>query len=212
MIPYGRQNITQDDIDAVTEVLNSDWLTQGPKVPEFENAVSRYTGAAFAVAMNSATSALHAACLALDLGPGDFIWTVPNTFVATANCGVLCGAQVDFVDIDARSYCMDPISLAEKLEKAEISGRLPKVLIPVHFGGQSANMAAIRKLTDQYEIYVVEDAAHAIGGRYLDYPIGSCKYSDIAVFSFQSSENHYNSRRWYGNNKQSKNCRTITKN
>ena len=184
MIPYGRQNITQDDIDAVTEVLNSDWLTQGPKVPEFENAVARYTGAAYAVAMNSATSALHAACLALDLGPGDFIWTVPNTFVATANCGVLCGAQVDFVDIDARSYCMDPISLAEKLEKAEISGRLPKVLIPVHFSGQSANMAAIRELADHYEIYVVEDAAHAIGGRYLDSPIGSCQFSDITVFSF----------------------------
>ena len=184
MIPYGRQNIIEEDIIAVTEVLNSDWLTQGPKVPEFENAVARYTGATYAVAMNSATSALHAACLALDLGPGDSIWTVPNTFVATANCGILCGADVDFVDIDARSYCMDPISLAEKLEKAEISGRLPKVLIPVHFSGQSANMAAIKELAEWYEIYVVEDAAHAIGGRYLDYPIGSCQFSDIAVFSF----------------------------
>ena len=184
MIPYGRQNIIEEDIIAVTEVLNSDWLTQGPKVPEFENAVARYTGAAYAVAMNSATSALHAACLALDLGPGDSIWTVPNTFVATANCGILCGADVDFVDIDARSYCMDPISLAEKLEKAEISGQLPKVLIPVHFSGQSANMAAIKELAERYEIYVVEDAAHAIGGRYLDYPIGSCQFSDIAVFSF----------------------------
>ena len=184
MIPYGRQNIIEEDIIAVTEVLNSDWLTQGPKVPEFENAVARYTGAAYAVAMNSATSALHAACLALDLGPGDLIWTVPNTFVATANCGILCGADVDFVDIDARSYCMDPISLAEKLEKAEISGQLPKVLIPVHFSGQSANMAAIKELAERYEIYVVEDAAHAIGGRYLDYPIGSCQFSDIAVFSF----------------------------
>ena len=184
MIPYGRQNIIEEDIIAVTEVLNSDWLTQGPKVPEFENAVARYTGAAYAVAMNSATSALHAACLALDLGPGDLIWTVPNTFVATANCGILCGADVDFVDIDARSYCMDPISLAEKLEKAEISGQLPKVLIPVQFSGQSANMAAIKELAERYEIYVVEDAAHAIGGRYLDYPIGSCQFSDIAVFSF----------------------------
>ena len=184
MIPYGRQNIIEEDIIAVTEVLNSDWLTQGPKVPEFENAVARYTGAAYAVAMNSATSALHAACLALDLGPGDLIWTVPNTFVATANCGILCGANVDFVDIDARSYCMDPISLAEKLEKAEISGQLPKVLIPVHFSGQSANMAVIKELAERYEIYVVEDAAHAIGGRYLDYPIGSCQFSDIAVFSF----------------------------
>ena len=184
MIPYGRQNIIEEDIIAVTEVLNSDWLTQGPKVPEFENAVARFTGAAYAVAMNSATSALHAACLALDLGPGDLIWTVPNTFVATANCGILCGADVDFVDIDARSYCMDPISLAEKLEKAEISGQLPKVLIPVHFSGQSANMAAIKELAERYEIYVVEDAAHAIGGRYLDYPIGSCQFSDIAVFSF----------------------------
>ena len=184
MIPYGRQNIVEEDIIAVTEVLNSDWLTQGPKVPEFENAVVRYTGAAYAVAMNSATSALHAACLALDLGPGDLIWTVPNTFVATANCGILCGADVDFVDIDARSYCMDPILLAEKLEKAEISGRLPKVLIPVHFSGQSANMAAIKKLAERYEIFVVEDAAHAIGGRYLDYPIGSCQFSDITVFSF----------------------------
>ena len=184
MIPYGRQNIIEEDIIAVTEALNSNWLTQGPKVPEFENAVARYTGAAYAVAMNSATSALHAACLALDLGPGDLVWTVPNTFVATANCGVLCGADVDFVDIDARSYCMDPISLEEKLEKAEISGRLPKVLIPVHFSGQSANMAAIKELAERYEIYVVEDAAHAIGGRYLDYPIGSCQFSDITVFSF----------------------------
>ena len=184
MIPYGRQNIIEEDIIAVTEVLKSDWLTQGPKVPEFENAVARYTGASYAVAMNSATSALHAACLALDLGPGDSIWTVPNTFVATANCGILCGADVDFVDIDARSYCMDPISLAEKLEKAEISGQLPKVLIPVHFSGQSANMAAIKELAERYEIYVVEDAAHAIGGHYLDYPIGSCQFSDIAVFSF----------------------------
>ena len=184
MIPYGRQNIIEEDIVAVTEVLSSDWLTQGPKVPEFENAVARYTGAAYAVAMNSATSALHAACLALDLGPGDLIWTVPNTFVATANCGILCGANVDFVDIDARSYCMDPISLAEKLEKAEISGQLPKVLIPVHFSGQSANMAAIKELAGRYEIYVVEDAAHAIGGRYLDCPIGGCQFSDIAVFSF----------------------------
>ena len=184
MIPYGRQNITQDDINAVTEVLNSDWLTQGPKVPEFEQAVARYTGASHAVAMNSATSALHAACLALDTGPGDLVWTVPNTFVATANCGVLCGASIDFVDIDAKSYCMDPVALAEKLKNAEISRRLPKILIPVHFAGQSANMVAIHKLAKYYEIKIVEDAAHAIGGRYLDSPIGNCQFSDISVFSF----------------------------
>ena len=184
MIPYGRQSITQDDINAVTEVLNSDWLTQGPKVPEFEQAVARYTGASHAVAMNSATSALHAACLALDIGPGDLVWTVPNTFVASANCGVLCGASVDFVDIDTKSYCMDPVSLAKKLKKAEISRRLPKILIPVHFAGQSANMVAIHKLAEYYEIKIVEDAAHAIGGRYLDSPIGNCQFSDITVFSF----------------------------
>ena len=184
MIPYGRQNITEDDITAVMEVLTSDWLTQGPKVPEFEDVITQYTGASHAVAMNSATSALHAACLALDLGPGDLLWTVPNTFIATANCGRLCGADIDFVDIDARSYCMDPLALEAKLERANTSRRLPKILIPVHFAGQSANMEAIGTLAEHYGIKVVEDAAHAIGGDYLDLPVGNCQFSHIAVFSF----------------------------
>ena len=166
------------------EVLTSDWLTQGPKVPEFEDVITQYTGASHAVAMNSATSALHAACLALDLGPGDLLWTVPNTFIATANCGRLCGADIDFVDIDARSYCMDPLALEAKLERANTSRRLPKILIPVHFAGQSANMEAIGTLAEHYGIKVVEDAAHAIGGDYLDLPVGNCQFSHIAVFSF----------------------------
>ena len=184
MIPYGRQYITEDDVSAVVEVLTSDWLTQGPKVPEFENFIKLYTGSSHAVAMNSATSALHAACLALDLGPGDLLWTVPNTFVASANCGLLCGADVDFVDIDANSYCIDPTALSEKLENAEMLGRLPKVLVPVHFAGQSANMEAVRLLTKHYGIKIIEDASHAIGGSYLDKKIGCCEFSEVTVFSF----------------------------
>jgi UDP-4-amino-4,6-dideoxy-N-acetyl-beta-L-altrosamine transaminase len=184
VIPYGRQDITQADIDAVVEVLRSDWLTQGPMVPRFEEAVARYAGAGHAVAVNSATSALHIACLALDLGPGDLLWTSPVTFVASANCGLYCGAEVDFVDIDPRSYNMSPAALEAKLQAAEQSGRLPQVVVPVHLAGQSCDMAAIRALADRYGFRIIEDASHAIGGRYRGEPVGNCRYSDITVFSF----------------------------
>ena len=184
MIPYGRQEITQDDIDAVTAVLRSDFLTQGPTVPRFESAVSAYCGAEHAVATNSATSALHIACLALGLGPGDWLWTSPISFVASANCGLYCGAQVDFVDIDARTHNLDPKALEAKLIDAERHGRLPKIVVPVHFGGQSCDMRSIRALSRKYGFSVIEDASHAIGGQYLGDPIGNCRFSDITVFSF----------------------------
>ena len=184
MIPYGRQNIDQTDIDAVVAVLKSDFLTQGPVVPRFEAALAQYCDVGHAVAVNSATSALHIACMALGLGKGDLLWTVPNTFVATANVGVYCGADVDFVDIDKDTYCMSVSCLTEKLEQARSKGRLPKVVIPVHFAGQSCDMAAIGALAKEYGFDVIEDASHAIGARYQDKPVGNCKFSDICVFSF----------------------------
>jgi UDP-4-amino-4,6-dideoxy-N-acetyl-beta-L-altrosamine transaminase len=184
MIPYGRQNISEADIEAVVEVLRSDWLTQGPKVPEFEQAVANYCGANHAVAVNSATSALHIACMALDVGPGDIVWTSPNTFVASANCARYCGAEVDFVDIDPNTWNLCPQQLAEKLAEAEKTHRLPKVVIPVHLCGQSCDMAAIHALSKQYGFYIIEDASHAIGGRYRNEPVGNCRYSNIVVFSF----------------------------
>ncbi|MGP5192300.1 UDP-4-amino-4,6-dideoxy-N-acetyl-beta-L-altrosamine transaminase [Psychrobacter celer] len=184
MIPYGRQDISQQDIDAVVEVLQSDFLTQGPKVPAFENSVMEACNAKYAVAVNSATSALHIACLALGLGKGDWLWTTPNTFVASANCGVYCGAQVDFVDIDPRTYNMSAKALEQKLVIAEKEGTLPKVVIPVHFSGQPCDMVAIRALSHKYGFKVIEDASHAIGGKYKEEPIGNCRYSDITVFSF----------------------------
>ncbi|MEL7182132.1 MAG: UDP-4-amino-4,6-dideoxy-N-acetyl-beta-L-altrosamine transaminase [Pseudomonadota bacterium] len=184
MIPYGRQDITQADLDAVRDVLTSDFLTQGPRVPEFEASVAAVAGAAHGVAANSATSALHAACMALDLGPDDWLWTVPNTFVASANVGVYCGAQVDFVDIDPVTYNMCPKALAAKLDDARAKGRLPKVLIPVHMTGQSADMEAIGALARAHGIKVVEDASHAIGATFADQPVGACTHSDITVFSF----------------------------
>jgi UDP-4-amino-4,6-dideoxy-N-acetyl-beta-L-altrosamine transaminase len=184
IIPYGRQDISQADIEAVVEVLNSDFLTQGPKTPAFEQAVARYCGAEYAVAVNSATSALHIACLALEVGPGDLVWTSPNTFVASANCARYCGADIDFVDIDASTWNLCPQRLAEKLSKARTEGRLPKVVIPVHLCGQSCDMAAIHALSLEYGFRIIEDASHAIGGRYRDEPVGSCRYSDITVFSF----------------------------
>ena len=183
-IPYGRQDLNQDDINAVIEVLRSDFLTQGPKIPEFERIVAEYTGAAQGVAVNSATSALHIACMALDVGPGDLVWTSPNTFVASANCARYCGADVDFVDINPKTWNLCPQKLAEKLEAAEKGGRLPKVVIPVHLCGQSCDMAAIHELGEKYGFGIIEDASHAIGGRYRDEPVGNCRYSDIAVFSF----------------------------
>ena len=184
MIPYGRQSISEDDIAAVVAVLRSDFLTQGPMAATFEQAVASHCGAAHAVAVNSATSALHIACLALGLGPGDWLWTSPITFVASANCGLYCGAQVDFVDIDARTYNMCPEALARKLEVAEQAGRLPKVVVPVHLCGQPCDMQAIHALAKKYGFEIIEDASHAIGGKYQGEPIGNCKYSDITVFSF----------------------------
>lgn len=184
MIPYGRQEITQADIDTVVAVLKSDYLTQGPMVPRFEEAVATYCGAAHALAVNSATSALHIACLALGLGPGDRLWTSPVTFVASANCGLYCGAQVDFVDIDPCTYNMCPQALERKLVEAERAGRLPKVVVPVHLCGQPCDMLAIHSLAQRFGFKIIEDASHAIGGRYRGEPIGNCRYSDIAVFSF----------------------------
>ena len=184
MIPYGKQEITQGDIDAVVEVLNSDCLTQGPQVPAFEAAVAGHSGARHALAVNSATSALHIACLALGLGPSDWLWTTPVTFVASANCGLYCGAQVDFVDIDPRTYNLSVTALAEKLEAAEQAGRLPKVMVVVHLCGQPCDMAAIAELAARYNVKVIEDASHAIGGKYRGEPIGNGRYSDITIFSF----------------------------
>lgn len=184
MIPYGRQDIQEEDIAAVVDVLRSDWLTQGPAVDRFEAAVAAHCGAAHAVAVNSATTALHLACLALGLEQGDSLWTSTNTFVASANCARFCGADVDFVDIDPRTYNMSPEALAEKLELAARRGRLPKIVVPVHFAGQSCDMVAIRALADRYGFRIIEDASHAIGGRYRGEAIGSGRYSDITVFSF----------------------------
>lgn len=184
IIPYGRQDISQADIDAVVEVLRSEFLTQGPKVPLFEQSVATYCGAQYAVAVNSATSALHIACLALGVGPGDWLWTSPVTFVASANCGLYCGAKVDFVDIDPLTYNMCPQALESKLLVAEREGRLPKVVVPVHLCGQSADMRAIHVLAQRFGFKIIEDASHAIGGKYRGEPVGNCRYSDITVFSF----------------------------
>ena len=184
MIPYGRQDINQADIDAVVEVLCSDFLTQGPMVPAFEKSIANYCDAQYAIAVNSATSALHLACLALGVSKGDVVWTTPITFVASANCALYCGAQVDFVDIDPYTYNLSVDCLTEKLAQAEKIGNLPKVVIPVHFSGQPCDMAGIHALSQQYGFKIIEDASHAIGGRYKDESIGNCRYSDIAVFSF----------------------------
>jgi UDP-4-amino-4,6-dideoxy-N-acetyl-beta-L-altrosamine transaminase len=184
VIPYGKQDINQDDINAVINVLKSDFLTQGPKTPLFEKEVSKYCNSQFSVAVNSATSALHIACLALGLKKGDWLWTSANSFVASSNCGLYCGAQVDFVDIDPFSYniCVD--ALEKKLINAKDKNRLPQIVIPVHFAGQSCDMKKIHKLSKEYGFRVIEDASHAIGGRYKEDPIGCCNYSDITVFSF----------------------------
>ncbi len=184
MIPYGRQDISQADIDAVVAVLKSDFLTQGPQVPLFEQTVAGHVGAKHALAVNSATSALHIACLALGLGPGDWLWTTPVTFVASSNCGLYCGAQVDFVDIDPRTYNLCPQALEVKLLAAESAGKLPKVLVAVHLCGQPCDMAAIHALGQKYGFKIIEDASHAIGGKYKGEFIGNCRYSDITVFSF----------------------------
>ena len=184
MIPYGRQDITEDDVEAVVSTLRSDFLTQGPVVPRFEQVVSDHVGATHAIAVNSATSALHIACLALGLGPGDWLWTSPITFVASANCALYCGASVGFVDIDPDTYNLSIEDLERRLEAAEREGRLPKIVVPVHLCGQSCDMSAIADLAKRYQFRVIEDASHAIGGKYRNGLVGNCRYSDITIFSF----------------------------
>lgn len=184
MIPYGRHDISQADIDEVVNVLGSGFLTQGPMLPRFEEAVAQYCGAHHGVSVNSATSALHIACLSLDLGLGDWLWTSPNTFVSSANCARYCGANVDFVDIDSRTYNMSVDALAAKLQQAEMIGRLPKIVIPVHFAGQSCDMPAIHALSQQYGFKIIEDASHAIGASCANIKVGASTHSDITVLSF----------------------------
>jgi UDP-4-amino-4,6-dideoxy-N-acetyl-beta-L-altrosamine transaminase len=184
MIPYGRQDISEEDIEAVINVLRSDWITQGPALENFEKVVANYCGVRYAVAVSNATAALHIACLSLNLGEGDHLWTSPNTFVASANCGRYCGADVDFVDIDAKTYNLSVEALESKLRNSARHGTVPKVLVAVHFAGQSCEMAAIRALTQHYGVRLIEDASHAIGGQYLGKPVGCCEFSDLTVFSF----------------------------
>lgn len=184
LIPYGRQSISEADIQAVTSVLKSDWLTQGPTIELFERTVADYCGAEFAVAVNSATSALHIACLAAGMGRDDILWTSPNTFVASANCGLYCGSTIDFVDINPKTYNLSIARLKEKLVKSEINGTLPKVVIPVHFSGQSCEMQDIADLANKFGFSVIEDASHAIGGEYLGNKVGACTFADMTVFSF----------------------------
>jgi UDP-4-amino-4,6-dideoxy-N-acetyl-beta-L-altrosamine transaminase len=189
MIPYGHQSISEEDIQAVVDVLRSDFLTQGPMVPQFEQAICGYTGSEYAIAVNSGTSALHVACRALDLGPGDVLWTTPITFVASANCALYCGAEVDFVDIDPKTYNICTKTLEKKLKQADAEGRLPKIIIPVHMCGLPCDMEALAALSQQYGFSIIEDASHAIGGRYQGDSVGSCRYSDITIFSFHPVKN-----------------------
>lgn len=184
MIYYGKQNVNGADIKAVVDVLQSDFLTQGPVLEQFEQKVAQYCGAKYAVAVTNATSALHIACRAAGLGKGDVLWTSPITFTASANCGRYCGADVDFVDIDAATYNMSVDELSNKLQESKAAGRLPKVVVPVHLAGQSCDMKRIHELSVEYGFTVLEDASHAIGADYLDTRVGSCAYSDMAVFSF----------------------------
>ncbi len=188
-IPYGKHDINQDDIDAVVEVLQSNWITQGPCIEKFEKTIANYCGAKYAVAVSSGTAALHIACLATDLKKGDIFWTSPNTFVASANCGLYCGASVDFVDIDPKTYNLSIKELETKLDFAKKNSCLPKVIIPVHFAGQSYEMEKIAELSKHYDFKIIEDAAHALGGSYKDKPIGSCEFSDMCTFSFHPVKN-----------------------
>lgn len=184
MIPYGRQHLDEDDVKAVVETLTSNWLTQGPAIPKFETALADYCGANFGIAVNSATSALHIACLALGVSEGDRVWTSPNSFVASSNCALYCGAKVDFVDIDLHTGNMCVDALRNKLALAESTNALPKVVIPVHFAGQPCDMKEIRALSKEYGFFVIEDASHAVGAKYQEKFVGSCEFSDICVFSF----------------------------
>ena len=189
MIPYGHQDISEEDIEAVVEVLRSDYLTQGPAVPVFEQVICDYTEAKYGVAVNSGTSALHIACLALGLGKGDWLWTTPITFVASANCGLYCGAKVDFVDIDPITWNLSAEKLEEKLKEAEREGKLPKVVVAVHLCGLSCDMEKISNLSKQYGFSIIEDASHALGGQYQEKNIGNGQYSDISTFSFHPIKN-----------------------
>lgn len=184
MIPYGKQDINGDDIEAVINVLQSDFLTQGPQVPAFEKCVAEYAGAMYGCAVNSATSALHIACLAMGLGQDDELWTSPITFVASANCALYCGAKVDFIDIDPKTYNLCPHKLEHRLVEANKLGKLPKIVVAVHLCGQSCDMKQIYRLSKIYGFKIIEDASHAVGGKYLDTKIGCCRYSDITIFSF----------------------------
>jgi dTDP-4-amino-4,6-dideoxygalactose transaminase len=184
MIPYGKQDINQADIDAVVNVLKSDFLTQGPKIVEFENNLAIYCGAKYVKTVSSGTTALHLAYLAIGLGNGDLVWTTPNTFVATANAAKYCGADIDFVDINPKTYNMSVDHLKEKLAQAKKNNRLPKLVVPVHFSGQSCEMKEIWKLSKEYDFAVIEDACHALGGEYQGKKVGNCEYSDMAIFSF----------------------------
>ena len=186
MIPYSKQNISENDVKEVVRILNSDFLTQGPQTPLFEKAVSKYCNVNYATVVNSATSALHIACKALGLKKGDVLWTSPNSYVSSANCALFCNAEVDFVDINPLTYNLCPDSLEKKLSKAKKSNRIPKIVIPVHFAGQSCDMKKIRELADHYNFKIIEDASHAIGGKYLNKKIGACDFSDITVFSFHA--------------------------
>ena len=184
MIYYGKQSISEADIKAVEEVLRSDFLTQGPAIEQFERTVADYCGAKYAVAVCNATAALHIACLSAGLGTGELLWTSPITFVASANCGRYCGADVDFVDIDEKTYNMSAVALEEKLRRARRDNKLPKVVIPVHLAGQSCDMVRIKELSNEYGFTIIEDASHAVGADYLDTKVGSCAFSDMTVFSF----------------------------
>jgi len=184
VIPYGKQDITEADINSVLKVLQSDFLTQGPQVPLFEKAISKYCCVDFSVAVNSATSALHIACMAIGISKGDIVWTSPNSFVASANCAIYCGAKINFVDIDPQTFNLSVYELEKKLIQAKKENKLPKLVIPVHFAGQSCDMKKIYSLGQEYGFKIIEDASHAIGARYLKSQVGSCKYSDITVFSF----------------------------
>lgn len=184
MIPYGRQDITRHDLDAVLDVLQSDFLTQGPAVPRFEAAVAARVGAQYAVAVNSATSALHVACLALGLGPGRRLWTTPNTFVASANCARYCGADVDFVDIESDTWNMSVPALADRLVRARADGTLPAIVVPVHFAGQPHDQRGLAALAKEYGFRIIEDASHAIGASVDGEPVGSGRWSDVTIFSF----------------------------
>ncbi len=188
MIPYAKQSISEQDIEAVNEVLRSDFITQGPVISQFEEAVAKYCGAKFAIAVSHGTAALHLACLALEVRVGDIVWTSPNSFVASANCAIYCNAEVDFIDIDPDTYniCIDSLTL--KLQQAEKDNRIPKVIIPVHFSGQPCDMKALKSLSKKYGFLIIEDAAHALGAEYTDQKVGSCAYSELTIFSFHPAK------------------------